>query len=355
MKKTKIADNLYIYETDKGSRSYVFRGTVGGKRIERGLGAVDSQSLRDAKRKAAAVLLSEPEEKKPEQKTFAETYEEAVAEIGSIRRWKLGSKAEQTWCSQLARYAVPAVGGKALSDIDREDVLAILRPLWTAKPTVASTLRLRLEALFDWAATRGYRSGMNPAVWRSNLALFLPPRSKVHEEEHFEAPSIEELRNAVKLALASGGEADRALVWIIATACRISEGRLADASEVSGVEWTIDPAHQKTRIHQRVPLSSLAESVVSREPGRMFDVACSTVLLRLKQYCPRPEGSPQVTVHGIRSTFRDWCADNGVADAVAERCLSHQWGNSVTRAYYRNDLFEQRKVVMQQWADALTK
>lgn len=352
MKKTKIADNLYIYETDKGSRSYVFRGTVGGKRIERGLGAVESQSLRDAKRKAAAVLLSEPEEKKPELKTFAETYAEAVTEIGSIRRWK-NSRMERSWDSQIEQYALPVIGALALSAIGRDDVLAVLRPLWTAKPTVASALRMRLEAVFDWAATRGYRSGLNPAVWRGNLALFLPPQSKVHEEEHHEAPTIEELRNAVKLALASGGEADRALVWIIATACRNAEACLADASEVSGSEWTIDPAHQKTRIHQRVPLSSLAEAALSREPGRMFDVGCNTVLLRLKKYCPRPEGQPQVTVHGIRSTFRDWCADNGVADAVAERCLSHQWGNSVTRAYYRNDLFEQRKAVMQAWADAL--
>ena len=354
MKKTKIADNLYIYETDKGSRSYVFRGTVGGKRIERGLGAVDSQSLRDAKRKAAAVLLSEPEEKKPELKTFAETYAAAVAEIGSLRRWR-GARMEQVWLAQLEKYAVPALGAVALSAIGRDDVLAVLRPLWTEKPTAASELRMRLEAVLDWAATRGYRSGMNPAVWRGNLALFLPPQSRVHEEAHHEAPTIEELRNAVKLALASGGEADRALVWIIATACRISEGCLADASEVSGLEWTIDPAHQKTRIHQRVPLSSLAEAVLSREPGRMFDVTGNTVLRRLKQYCPRPEGQPPVTVHGIRSTFRDWCADNGVADAVAERCLSHLWGNAVTRAYYRNDLFEQRRVVMQSWADALTK
>lgn len=353
-KKTKVADNLYIYETAKGSRSWVFRGTVDGKRIERGLGSEKSLTLKEAKRAAAAVLLETPKAERMKEETFGSVYEDAIADIARLKQWKRGDT-EREWCAQIAAYALPVLKDKPVSRITRDDVLAVLKPMWMTKPMSASALRLRLEAILDWGLVHGYRDGMNPASWRGNLALFLPVLSRVHEIKHREAPTLEELRNAVKLCLADPDDASRALLWIISTACRSNEACLMESREVEGRVWTIDPAHQKTKIYQRIPLSQLAMKAWTDRDGRQFeDASDAAVLRRLKRICRRPEGEPSVTVHGIRSTFRDWCADNGVNDAVAERCLSHKWGSTVTQAYYRNDLLDQRRAVMQKWADALT-
>lgn len=363
MQKKKVAENLYIYTRDNGGQSYVFRGTVNGKRIERGLGVVGKVGIREAKRKVVGILASAPaEEESKATATFGELWEEAIEDIEKLRRWKNpGSYA--AWRATIRNYALPVLKDKPISGITREDCIAALEGVWYSMPSTAKNVRQRLEAIFDWAIVHGYRDGQNPAVWRGNLSLFLPLASRVKETAHREAPTMDELRIAVGKLREKRTATRRALLWVIANACRVGEGSQADASEVEGDVWTINPEHQKTKIYQRIPLSTLAkEAIAGIEEGLLFGgartgrpVTRTQLLETMVSLCPRPEGSPQVTVHGIRSTFRDWCADNGVADAVAERCLSHQWGNSVTRAYYRNDLFEQRKAVMQAWADALTK
>ena len=363
MQKKKVAENLYIYTRDNGGQSYVFRGTVNGKRIERGLGVVGKIGIREAKRKAVEILASAPaEEKAKTAVTFGDAWEEAIEDIEKLRRWK-NAASYNGWRFSIRAYALPVLKDKPLSAITREDCLAVLEGLWYSKPAAGRYVRQRLEAILDWAVVHGYRDGQNPAVWRGNLALFLPLSSKVRATKHREAPTIAELRAAVRLLRTKNTAASRALLWVIANACRVSEGAQAESGEVNGDIWTINPEHQKTKIYQRIPLSTLAKEALRGAgegllfPGTRSGKPVTRVRLRalFVSLCPRLEGQPPVTVHGIRSTFRDWCADNGVADAVAERCLSHQWGNSVTRAYYRNDLFEQRKAVMQAWADALTK
>ena len=362
MQKKKVADNLYIYTRDNGGQSYVFRGTVNGKRIERGLGVVGKVGIREAKRKVVEILAAPAEEKPKAAATFGDLWEEAIEDIEKLRRWK-NAATYADWRFSIRTYALPLLKDRPLSEITREDCLAVLEGLWYSKPSAGQYVRQRLEAILDWAVVHGYRSGQNPAVWRGNLSLFLPLSTKVRPTKHREAPTLEELRAAVGRLKEKGTPAARALLWVIANACRVSEGSLAEAREVDGDVWTINPEHQKTKIYQRIPLSTLAMDAIRGSgegllfPGARSGKPITRARLRvlMVSVCPRPEGQPPVTVHGIRSTFRDWCADNGVADAVAERCLSHLWGNAVTRAYYRNDLFEQRKAVMQAWADALTK
>lgn len=363
MEKKKVADNLYIYT--RGDKSYyVFRGTVGGKRIERSLGRVDQMGIKDAKYKAAEVLTTE-QPKRPDEVAFGDIFQKAMDDIALVRQWKHESQTRATWESQIGRFAMPQLKDKPLAAINRDDILAVVKPLWLTKTETGADLQQKLEAVFNWAITRGFVVH-NPAAWRGNLALFLPSTIKVHTTRHREAPTVEELRAAVAKLRERKAATARILLFVIANACRISEARLALGGEIKGDTWLVPPEHIKTREPEalRKPLSSLALEAVG--DGAASDrllfpsdetrgvLALSSALVALRTVCPRPEGEPKVTVHGIRSTFRDWCAETGVPDAVAEKALGHRWGNQVTAAYYRSDMLEERRKVMQAWADVLT-
>lgn len=363
MDKKKVADNLYIYTRNDVSY-YVFRGTVGGKRIERSLGRVDQMGIKDAKYKAAEVLTT-AQPKRPEDVTFGDIAQKALDDIALIRQWKHESRVRAEWESQIRRFVMPTLQDKPLASIEREDIVAVIKPLWMTKTATGVDLQQRLEAVFNWAITRGFVRS-NPAVWRGNLALFLPPASKVSTTKHREAPTMGELRAVVAKLRHRGTCAARVLLFTIANACRVSEARLALGKEIEGNTWFVPPEHIKTRESAalRKPLSSLALEAVGdgAAPDRpLFPssitqgaISRTALLAALHDICPRPEGEPRVTIHGIRSTFRDWCAETGVPDAVAEKALGHRWGNQVTAAYYRSDMLEERRKLMQAWADALT-
>lgn len=360
--KTKVADHLYIYSRTEGNEYYVFRGTVAGKRIERSLGPVTAIGLKEAKRAAARYLIqTEDTPKTTAAPTFAEILPQALEDINAIRQLR-HDRQRLDWQRSLNKYAVPVIGAMAIDAIGRDDVLAVLKPIWTQTPSIASVVRMRLEAVFSWAATHNLRDGFNPALWRGNLELLLPRIEKVHRIKHREAATVEELQALVRYSLAHPSVYNGCLLFIVATVCRVSEACLAETSEAGGDVWTIPAAHSKVGQDLRVPLSTLAKTALTMAPEGPYlfsgnsdgHLSRSTILNRIKRFCPRPEGEPVVTIHGIRSTFRDWCAMNGIPDAEAEKALGHAWGNNVTRAYYRTDLLEQRREVMQRWADVLT-
>lgn len=354
--KTKVADHLYIYSRENGAEYYVFRGTVNGQRIERGLGSVKSIGLREAKHAAAACLVeAEVKKEEAEHPTLAAILPQALEGINAVRQLRHAEQLEH-WRRSLERYVVPLIGDRYVSEINRDDILKVLSPIWMTMPSIASVVRMRLEAVLNWATTRGLRDGFNPAVWRGNLELFLPPCARVRAIKHREAPTVEELRVVVKECLARPSVNRGCLLFVIATVCRVNEACLAEAGEVADDVWTIPKEHLKVGDGLRVPLSSLAKAALAMAPKgeHLFTTARGhavkgTVLRTLKRLCPRQE----VTIHGVRSTFRDWCAENGVPDAEAEKALGHQWGNSVTRAYYRADLLEQRAALMERWAKEL--
>ena len=378
--KVKVADNLYIYSRENGNEYYVFRGTVDGKRIERSLGTVDSIGLRDAKHAVAVCLTSKVEEKsKAAQITFAEFLPIALEGVYKLHRWKTQEQYDH-WRNTLCKHAVPVLGDKPVDTITRQDIFELLDPLWTALPPTAALLRARLEALFEWGIDNGYCDDPNPALWKGTgkgkLCARLPPLNKVHKVEHFVAPTMDELRYAVRYIRAHPSKVRACLLFVIATVCRVDEACKAEPDELQPGVWVCPGKHRKTNDTLRIPLSSLAEEALAMASQGAFiftgdkgaHVDRRSVLGNLQAMCPRlappkPEGEeddedddepPQVTIHGVRSTFRDWCALNHESDAEAEKALGHRWGTDTTVAYYRTDLLEQRRALMQRWADALT-
>lgn len=356
--KTKIADHLYIYARENGAEYYVFRGTVNGKRIERSIGSTKTIGLREAKHEAALCLVAgKEEEKKAESPALAAILPQALDDINKIRQLRHARQLEH-WRSSFERHVIPLIGDRPVSEINRNDVLKVLTPIWTTAPTAAAIVRMRLEAVLNWATTRGLRDGFNPAVWRGNLELFLPSPSKVHATKHREAPTVEELRRVVKACMAKPSPIHACLLFVIATVCRVNEACIAEACEVMGDVWSVPGGHMKVGDGLRIPLSSLAKAALAMAPKgeQLFPathgrVNTMTILRALKRLCGRED----VTTHGVRSTFRDWCAENGVPDAEAEKSLGHQWGSSVTRSYYRTDLLEQRRALMQRWAEEIMR
>lgn len=359
MKKTKkrVGNNLYLVTFEGGRSYYVVRFKSRGKSIERSLGNADNLTLREARLNAAAVIREyENGKQEVQSKAFGELYEAAIEDIERVKQWK-NPKSEMQWRNTVATYALPFIGHKSMARVTRDDIVELLKPIWFEKPDTASKLQQRLDAIFNWAIVRRLRSDSNPATWRGNLEFFFPAKSKVRTPVHHEAPTLEELRKVVAYCRRNRNYGSGILLFTIATVCRITEARLATADQIQEGLWIIPAENQKVaRDERRVPLSALAVEALSMasDSGRLFPgthgmLAVDTPRLKLQSILNR-----KVTVHGIRSTFRDWCAENGVPDAVAEKCLSHQWGNKVTQAYYRSDLLDERREVLERWARAVS-
>ncbi len=346
-KKERVAPNLYIVTRDNGKRFYIVRFMLNGKAIERSLGQVEKISLRSARAKAGAIMASPPEGK-PERKkalTFQECAEQAFANFQAIGKWRNGNLALRWW-GRLALHALPFLGAMPIDDVSREDCLQILKPIWLEKTATAKELRQSISAIFDFAIVQGFRDD-NPATWKSNLEFFLPKAASIHETKHHTAPSIEELQKAVPVLIKSKAICSGLLLFIMATVSRFGECNQATASQIQDEVWTVPKEAQKAATEPRkVPLSELA--IIALTKPKPFGHSESLALKNLKAVIGRG-----VTIHGIRSTFRDWCAAEGEDFETAERCLSHQTTTKVQRAYLRRDYFEERKALLQKWSNVL--
>jgi integrase len=233
-------------------------------------------------------------------------------------------------------------------------------PLWNAHPETASRLRGRIEAILDWARVRGYREGENPARWRGHLDSLLPARSKVRRVEHHAALPFGEITGFMADLQARDAVAARALEFLILTACRTSEVLSARWSEIdlnAGV-WTIPATRMKAGEEHRVPLSDAAMTTLEKMqdlrdgdlvfPGQKRGKSLSNMAMLVLL---RRMNRGDLTAHGFRSTFRDWCSERTAFPAeVAEAALAHSVGNKVEAAYRRGDLFEKRRALMEAWA-----
>jgi len=342
-------------KTVKGIDYYVARGYIDGKRRDKSLGRADRMTATQAQ--LAALRAFEGEEDKPEGLTFALALPQAMADIAAVKRWK-NTRSEAQWRQSLDDYALPRLADKEVASITTDDILAVLKPLWLTKTETAKRLRSRLEAVLDWCAVKGLRSGANPATWRGNLALLLPAPARVTRVTHQEAPTMEEMRMLVRYCLEHPSPASGLFLFTAATVVRNTEARLMSLDEIKDGVWTVPGARMKVAGSGdfRVPLSSLAlEAIRQAAPGRCAFTASGgsplsidTVRLKMCEILHR-----KVTLHGVRSAFRDWAARSGVDHAVAEKCLSHVWGSQTTQAYFRDDLLERRRLALQQWADAI--
>src|SRR6516225_8271652 len=251
------------------------------------------------------------------------------------------------------------IGELPVASVDTALVTKILETLWSAKPETASRLRGRIEAVLNWAKARGYRDGENPARWRGHLDNLLPAMSKIRAVKHHAALPYEQIGAFVRELHTCDGVAARALEFAILTAARTSEVIGAQWTEIdlSAKIWTVPSSRMKAGREHRVPLSAYAIEILNRmapvktdgfvfgaKPERpLANEAMLAVLRRMER--------GDITVHGFRSTFRDWAAERtNFSSEVAEMALAHAVGDKVEAAYRRGDLFEKRRRLMTAWA-----
>ena len=362
-KTVRVSESLYKVPRGKNVY-YYFRVKRNGKLIDRSLGNVENISLKEAKQEAARIRIeidSTINLPKDKSITVKEACELALKDIARVKKWR-NEKSEAQWRSSLAMYVEPVIGDRKIDDIEREDVLAVLMPIWETKNETASRVRMRLEAVINWAIRHKYRKLANPATWRGNLEFDLPPVAKVKHVKHHSSMTFEEAKQVVSYLLDHPSVVSAAILFGLATAARVHEFRFAKWEEIDGDTWYVPPERRKdskTYPH-RVPLNQLAKTALSMVDGKKRSefifvngrgnvIALDSPRLKLIDILKK-----RVTMHGCRSTFSDWCAENGKSEVLREKSLMHATGNEVAQAYQRSDLLEQRRKLMNEWAEALT-
>jgi integrase len=266
--------------------------------------------------------------------------------------WKNPKHAAQ-WPSTLGAYVYPIFGALAVQAVDVGLVMKALEPIWTEKPETASRVRGRIEAVLDWATASKYRKGENPARWKGHLENLLPKKSKVRRVEHHAALPYAELGAFMADLRQREGTAARALEFAILTAARTGEviGATWDEVDFEARLWTIPGDRMKAGREHRVPLGEAALSILRplyevRTGDRVFPISNMAMLMLLRRM-----GQADLTAHGFRSTFSDWCAEQtSFPSEVREMALAHVVGDKVEAAYRRGDLFEKRRQLSEAWA-----
>jgi integrase len=363
---------LYLRVTGAAARSWVYRYARGGRTRYMGLGSLDAVSLAEARVRAdeARRLVSagiDPIDARhgklaaerveaARQVTFREAAEAFIKahEAG----WR-SAKHGQQWRNTLATHVYPLLGALPVQQIDAGLVMRVLEPIWSTTPETASRIRQRIEAVLDAATARGQRSGENPARWRGHLRNLLPARSKVQRVKHHPALPYQELGAFMAELRKQDGLAARALELLILTASRTAECVASRWSEfdLAAALWTIPAERIKAGREHRVPLAPTAVALLRKLararisefvfPGRSGRPLSDGALLNLLKRILRTD----LTVHGFRSTFRDWAAEQtNFSREVAEMALSHAIGDKVEAAYRRGDLLDKRRRLMEAWA-----
>src|SRR6516162_772081 len=367
---------LYLQIRPGGARSWIYRFRLNGRTRDMGLGALADVSLIKARDKASvaralvndgidpiehtralAVIPAAP--KRNSSPTFEEVAESYMAD--RLKRLRSDIHRRQ-WRQTLLDYTYPIIGKMPVNEIETNDVLAVLRPIWEAKCETAARLRGRIERILARATVEGLRRGANPATWRGHLQEALPARSEVQPVQHFRAMDYQDVPAFMAELDQIDTVAAASLRFLILTAARTGEVIGARWNEVDWNErtWTVPAARAKSSRNHIIPLSTGALAVLRKvEPlrgvsgdfvfpgskgGRLWS---TTLLVLLQQQMNRA-----VTAHGFRSTFRDWCGDEGdVPRELAEASLAHVIKDQVERAYRRKTAVERRRAVMQKWCD----
>ena len=374
---------LYLCVKNSGSKSWVFRFQLEGRRREMGLGSLKALEVVKARAKAAefkskiAAGIDPLDERRAEKKAKLEqrkhaeialkreevTFRKAAEHLIENKKpsWT-NPKHVQQWENTLATYAYPVIGALPVADVTAEHIVEILKPIWSKKSETASRVRMRIENVLNAAKLMGWRSGDNPAVYKGGLEAVLPPISKVKKVRHHPAMPFEDARAFMAMLSKRKGISARALEFCILTAARSGEVRHAtwDEIDLETDLWIVPAERMKARREHRVPLSKEARAILETLPrlahsqlvfpgqkGRpLSDMTLSAVLKRmdLKHY----------TVHGFRSTFRDWAAETtNHSSETVEMALAHTISNKVEAAYRRGDLLEKRRDLMKDWAQFL--
>ena len=365
-------NNLYLQVVDSGAKTWIFRYMLNGKSREMGLGGVNSLSLADARLKAAECrkLLNDgidpiasrdaTDVKTQLAATKVQTFQQcAEAYIEAHKAsWK-NSKHIWQWENTLERFAYPVFGKLPVQDIDIALVMKVLEPIWKTKTETATRVRGRIESVLDWATVRGYRDGENPARWRGRLQSLLPAPAKITKVKHHPALPYVEIGDFMEKLKSQEGLAAEALALTILAATRTSETIKAcwDEFDLKNKLWVVPAERIKTGKEHRIPLSEPALKILKK----LYDAKMGDYVFPSKNGKPlsnmamlmlrKRMGYSNIVVHGFRSTFRDWAAEQtNYPREVAEMGLSHAIGNKVEAAYRRGDLFEKRQKLMNEWA-----
>lgn len=371
-------DGRGLYLQVRGvARSWIFRFTLNGRTRDMGLGPLSEIGLVAARRKAAEcgalrALGIDPIEhgkaarsglqiapRAPVGPTFEDAAETYMAE--RLKRLKSETHRRQ-WRDTLQRFAYPIVGAMPVADIGTPEILKVLRPIWETRCETASRLRGRIERILARATVEGHRTGANPATWRGHLQEALPARSEVSPIKHFRAMPVAEVPAFMAELVQRQEVGAGALMFLILTVARTGEVIGAKWSEIDRQEklWKVPAARTKTGREHVVPLSTMAMEALQQVeglrdigngfifPGRKGAGVSQMTLLALLQRRMNRE----VTVHGFRSAFRDWCGDvAAVPREIAEAALAHVVPDATERAYRRGTAIERRREVMQRWSD----
>ena len=362
---------LYLQVSPTASKSWIFRYTRHGKSHEMGLGSARDVSLAEARTKAEDTRRQLINGTDPLAAREGHRAQEKLQKAGSISfadcarkyidshkaGWRNEKHVEQ-WQNSLDTYAGPVIGELAVKDVDTALVLRILEPIWSKKPETASRVRGRIERILDYARVRGYRSGENPALWRGHLDKLLPSAMNKKTREHHAALPYDELPAFVRDLRQQGGNAARALEYLILTTARTGEVIGCEPEkeiDLKKAVWTVPAGRMKAGKEHRVPLSPQAIKVVEGQPegkylfsgGKEGAPLSNMAMLELLKRMGRGD----LTVHGFRSTFRDWAAEcTSYPGEVCEMALAHAITDKVEAAYRRGDLFEKRRQLMLDWA-----
>ncbi|MEO1138128.1 MAG: integrase arm-type DNA-binding domain-containing protein [Pseudomonadota bacterium] len=353
---------LYLHVSKGGTKSWILRVTVKGeaKRREIGLGALTEINLAKAREKSRELRAVAKSGQNPvayrdrNHLTFRNVATELHKTLVPTFR---NEKHAAQWLASLANHAFDRIGERKIEDIRRDDVFSVLAPIWTKMHPTAKRLKQRIEAVFDWAIGKGYHPGPNPVDGPLRRALGKGSRRPKH---HAALPwrQVPEFMAQLSEREAIAG---RCLEFIILTAARSGEARGVTWAEVDleNRVWIIPAARMKAELEHRVPLSDAAvaalEAVKGLDPVYAFPspqrVGADGKPLSINAFRPllARMGREGLTVHGFRSAFRDWAAESARADrAVAEAALAHQV-TGVEGAYFRSDLFERRRDLMDVW------
>ena len=372
-----------------GTKSWLLRVLVGGKRREIGLGGYPDVSLAGAREKARGMRdqIAQGVDPVLERQAARNALAVAAASAMTFRQaaekyiaanesgWKNSKHAAQ-WAATLENYAHPKIGKLPVSAIETAHVISIIEPIWRTKTETASRLRGRIESVLDWARVRGYRTGENPARWRGHLDKMLPARDKVQKVAHHPALDYRQIVTFMTELRSVEGMGARALEFAILSAARSGEVRGATWKEIdrNAQAWIVPAERMKAGREHVIPLSDAALALLDGLPrlagcelifpsnsnAVLSDMTLTAVIRRMDKADRKAGGSGWtdrcsnvVTAHGFRSTFRDWAGETtDFPREVVEHALAHRIADKAEAAYQRGTLLDKRRRLMEEWAKA---
>ena len=363
---------LQLQVKGTGARSWILRAQIGSRRRDVGLGGYPDVPLSAAREKAREAReqirqgIDPVEARKATRAALIAdqalklSFAEAAVKCHATKTPGFRNRKHAAdWINSITRHADPIIGQLPVAEVELAHIVKVLDPIWTTKTETATRVMQRVQSVLAWATVTGYRSGDNPALWKGNLEHALPKPSKVRKRTHFAALPWSEIGTFMVELREREGMAARALEFLILTAARSGEVRLAtwDEIDLDTNLWTIPGERMKGRKAHRTPLSAPALNILNRLPrfkgspyvftsprgGALSDMSLSSVCRRMEV---------NAVPHGFRSSFKDWCRSSttAYADEVSELALAHVSSDATRAAYARDELLPKRKRLMADWA-----